>query len=284
MEALYRKLDEHGFAIFDALTMHVSTHKHRNLELAYVQSGSIEHIVNGEKHILHAGDYFIIDYAMCHSYNAIGQERLRVRNLVFRPRFLDVSLSGTCCFRELMSSYLLRFCYQTLRSDPTGITFHDTDGRIGALVNTITAEYRAEGYGYLEYIRSVLVEILILTMRKIGRNDNPDRRSKIVNQMIQYAESNYQKSLQLSCLAKELNYNAAYLSQKFSTEMGMPFTAYVHSIRVRKSCSLLENTDMKISQIAEAVGYRGSRYFNQIFKEHLSITPIAFRSVYKRGK
>lgn len=276
-----KKLAEQHFAVYDATSPGARLHRHTYLELGYVKSGTMEHTVDGIFYILRPGDYYIIDHAMSHMYKRITPDPLLVRNLIFSPSFLDKSLTGAYSFRDLMASYLLRFCYQTLRSDPTGIPFHDEDGQIGAVVDTIAQEYEAERYGHLEYIRSQLVAVLILTMRKIGRDGLGTSRSAAVNQMMDYADNHYRETLRLNELAKQLGYSASYLSQKFSVEMGMTFMEYIHEVRIRRTCLLLETTDLKVAQIAEAVGYESTQYLNKIFKKALSITPREFRAIYK---
>ena len=281
MKTISECIREYGFNYNSTPGSRVKEHCHKYLELAYLRRGSMEHCINGQKVILHAGDYFIVDHGVSHSYTRISEERILVQNLIFIPSFLDRSLTGTSSFRGIMTSYLLRFCYQSLQSDPTGVTFHDDDGTIRTLLDSIADEYESTRYGYLEFIRCALVEILILTMRKVGSQGQPRAKSSVVTQMVNYIDNNYQQQVRLNVLAKELGYSAPYLSQKFSQEIGVSFMDYLHQVRIQKSCQLLETTDMKISQIAAEVGYDGVKYFNQIFRKKLSVTPREFRAIHK---
>lgn len=272
-----------GFSIYNAGVSSVKTHSHRHLELAYIESGTMEHQINGQTQILHPGNYFIVDHGISHAYKRISEERLKVRNFMFYPEFLDRSLKSSSRFRDVMRSYLLRFCYQTLRSDPTGVPFEDSDGRICTLLNTIEKEFNSKGYGYVEYIRCALVEVLILTARMIGQQPFPQAKSRVVEELKVYAESHYLEPVKLQDAAAALGYCVPYLSQKFSAEMGVGFTDYLHQLRIQHGCRLLESTDLTVAQIAEKVGCDGAKYFTQIFKKKLSTTPGKFRSVYKKG-
>lgn len=272
-----------GFSIHNAGVSSVKTHSHRHLELAYIESGTMEHQINGQTQILHPGNFYIVDHGISHSYKRISEERLKVRNFMFYPEFLDRSLKSSSRFRDVMRSYLLRFCYQTLRTDPTGIPFEDSDGRICTLLNTIENEFNTKGYGYVEYIRCVLVEVLILTARMIGQQPFPQAKSRVVEELKTYAEEHYQEPVKLQDAADALGYCVPYLSQKFSGEMGVGFTDYLHQLRIQHGCRLLESTDLTVAQIAEKVGYDGAKYFTQIFKKKLATTPGKFRCVYKKG-
>ena len=274
-------LQKDYFAIYVAPSKNVAPHTHKNLEIAYIQSGHMRHNVNGNIDILHPGDYFIIDHAMTHSYDSISAEPLIVRNYIFAPRFLERSLSNTHSFHDLLGSYLLRFCYQNLRYDPTGVTFHDDTKQILALLDSISREYQQKNHGYLEYIRCVLTEVLILTARKIGTQAQKPDTSPLVSKMTAYADAHYTEPVRLNMLAEQLGYSVPYLSARFSREMGVSFMAYLHRNRIEYSCRLLESTDAKVLQIAQAVGYESEKYFNQIFKKHLGVTPKEFRKINK---
>ncbi len=281
MKTIAECIREYGFNYNSTPGSQVKEHRHKYLEFAYLRRGSMEHRINGRTVILHAGDYFIVDHGISHSYTRISEEKILVQNLIFIPSFLDRTLTGTNSFRDIMTTYLLRFCYQSLQSDPTGVTFHDDDGTIRTLLDSIAEEYESTRYGYLEFIRCALVEILILTMRKVGIQGQSRAQSVIVTQMVNHVNDNYQQQVRLNALAKELGYSVPYLSQKFSQEIGVSFMDYLHQIRIQKSCQLLETTDMRISQIAAEVGYDGVKYFNQIFKKRLSVTPREFRASHK---
>lgn len=272
-----------GFAIHNACVSSVKQHSHRHLELAYLERGMLEHSINGQMQILQAGQYFIVDHGSAHAYRRISEERIKVRNFMFYPEFLDRSLKSSSRFQDVMRSYLLRFCYQTLRSDPTGIPFSDTDGRIHALLDTIESEYDSKGYGYVEYIRCALVEVLILTARKIGQQPSQNIKSQVVQELKAYADAHYAEPVRLKDAAAALGYCVPYLSQKFAAEMGIGFTDYLHQLRLQQGCHLLESTDLTVAQIAEKVGYDGAKYFTQIFKQQLATTPGKFRAAYKKA-
>lgn len=47
--------------------------------------------------------------------------------------------------------------------------------------------------------------------------------------------------------------------------------------RMQKACELLCNTNLKIYEIAEMVGYTDSAYFSATFKKMLGVSPRQFR-------
>lgn len=274
-------LKNNHFSIFNSYAPNVREHGHKFLEFAYVRSGVMEHFINGSLQILRPGDYYIIDRGFKHYYNQVGDDRLIVCNILFYPSFLDHNLVGLDHFDDIMNSYLLRFCYRNLKDSPAGVVFHDHDGKILKLLDSLYEEYKLQKEGYLEYVRCLFVEILIHTMRKIGSKHTPEQKSEAISAITDYVSVHYKENIQLQDLSRKVGYSMSYISKKFRAEIGMSFMEYLQKIRIEQSCRLLETTDMKVSDIATAVGYENVKFFNQVFRRRLNISPREFRAYYK---
>jgi hypothetical protein len=86
----------------------VSMHNHAFLELTYVQKGTVEHILDGQKTVLREGDYFIVDYGSRHCYRTIDGKGFDNLDCLFLPELLDPFLKGAESLRVILS--LIR-CY-----------------------------------------------------------------------------------------------------------------------------------------------------------------------------
>lgn len=270
-------LAKHRFSVFVANGRRSDLHGHEFLEVSYITRGRMEHYIDGQRSILGAGDYFIVDYGTRHAYHQISQEPLQVVNLLFYPEFLDRTLAGSRRFEDVVNSYLLRFRYQTLRSSPTGKAFHDEDDRIRSIIDVLVGEFTGKDDGYIEYSRCLLVELLILTMRKIGSEEQSRDRSDTVSQICRYVYEHYAENIRLSDLARQYSYSVSHLSRKFQAETGVSFSAYLQRVRIEQSCRLLENRELRISDISAQVGYGDLKFFNKVFRDTLGITPSQFR-------
>lgn len=89
-------------------------------------------------------------------------------------------------------------------------------------------------------------------------------------------ESKYMTELSLDSCADQFGTYPKRLSVVFAQVTGKNFIDYLTDVRMEKAKELLCNTDEKINDIAERVGYKSS-YFNRIFKKHEGITPGEFR-------
>jgi Response regulator containing CheY-like receiver domain and AraC-type DNA-binding domain len=102
--------------------------------------------------------------------------------------------------------------------------------------------------------------------------------SRTIIQAKEYIENNYWDSeLSVQKMALKNNVNASYLSRTFKAEMSVNITDYIAKMRMQKALELLNNTDLKIYEIAAAVGYKSQHYFSFAFKHVLGISPIEYR-------
>lgn len=87
--------------------------------------------------------------------------------------------------------------------------------------------------------------------------------------------------LSLGTVAEYVGFNEKYFSTRFAKECGCTFIAYLNDLRIRRAQELLVQTDMKMYEISEAVGYGSVEHFNHIFKKKLCISPKEYRQSQK---
>src|SRR5438094_8270490 len=88
--------------------------------------------------------------------------------------------------------------------------------------------------------------------------------------------------LSLTKVAKFSNISANHLSEKFKKVAGINFVDYVARIRVGKARDLLQNSNLRISEIAFAVGFQSLSQFNRVFKKLTRQSPTQFRVAHKK--
>ena len=254
-------------------------HEHDFLELAYVLSGQATHTLDGVSSTLSKGDYFIVDYHKSHSYEQIGSEPFSIINCLFVPRFIDETLNGSHELSEVVNSYMIKLDFCRLKDHPTKFTYHDEDGHIGRLFQILHDEYTQKRVGYLETMRCYLVAIIIEIMRQIQAPNYAESESDMIRYTINYIHDNFQSKLSLGEITGHFNYSLAHASHTFKKETGMTFQDYVQYVRIRESCRLLTNTDKKVSEIAQLVGYSNIQFFNEVFRRQIGTSPREFRRI-----
>ena len=90
------------------------------------------------------------------------------------------------------------------------------------------------------------------------------------------------EELSLDQVAKSVNISANYLSEKFKKVTGTNFVDYIAQIRIKKASDLLHDVDLRISEIAFAVGFQSLSQFNRVFKKLTRRSPSEFRAAHAR--
>ncbi len=102
--------------------------------------------------------------------------------------------------------------------------------------------------------------------------------NKTVAEALAYAEKEmFNPELSLKTVAANIYSNESYLSRIFKKEMGLSLIEYITKKRIEESIRLLNNTDLKVYEIAESIGFRDSHYFSICFKKHTGVTVKEFK-------
>lgn len=244
----------------------VPTHGHEFLELTYITAGKVLHTLDGQEQTLGTGDYFIVDYGSRHSYRAIGETGYGNIDCLFLPELLDPSLKGTVSLRIVLDHYLLHYNIRALTQNPAHMAFHDEDGRILELLGRMRQESEGQAPGYTELLRCYLVEILLLTMRRLDDASSAAAGNDICGFLAAYVRDHYMEQISLQELAGRLNYSVSYISRIFKNGMGMSFMSYLQNYRVAEGCRLLASSDRTMEEVAAMVGYRDAKFFASLIR------------------
>jgi two-component system response regulator YesN len=122
-----------------------------------------------------------------------------------------------------------------------------------------------------EYVLECFMELQALILRKFK-----DNHTSIILKTIQHMENEFQHAT-LDSLAQKVFMTPSYLSLLFKTSTGKTFIEQLTDIRIDKAKYLLKNTYLKNYEVAESIGYQDSRYFSQIFKKKVGLSPSDYR-------
>jgi two-component system response regulator YesN len=100
----------------------------------------------------------------------------------------------------------------------------------------------------------------------------------MVKRVKKYVEDNYQDmQLRLSIFAEQNNVSLSYISKLFKHETGVSFTDYLIRYRIKRSLEFLSDTDYKVCEISERVGYSSQHYYCEAFKKVMGMAPTEYR-------
>ncbi len=110
------------------------------------------------------------------------------------------------------------------------------------------------------------------------RNRKEVRQNQSAMKIINYVNENYcDNTLSLKQISQEFGFNETYVSTLFRKVYGEKFSVVIEELRIKRACELIRNTDEKISEIAQAVGYSSDASFRRAFKKITGVAPGEYR-------
>lgn len=101
--------------------------------------------------------------------------------------------------------------------------------------------------------------------------------SELLKRAKEYIEKHYQKNVSNESIAKLFGFSPSYFSTLFKKHHGKTFIDHVTDVRIKHACWLLKETKKPTYAIASLVGYDDQRYFSQVFKRKIGVTPSEYR-------
>ncbi|MFC5470855.1 response regulator [Cohnella suwonensis] len=101
--------------------------------------------------------------------------------------------------------------------------------------------------------------------------------SALIAKVQSFIQDNLHTELTRDDIAHSIYRNPAYLSRLFRKETGFSLSDYIAQLRIEKAKRCLVETNDKISNIAEDVGYAHFSYFAKLFKKTTGFSPQEYR-------
>ncbi len=92
------------------------------------------------------------------------------------------------------------------------------------------------------------------------------------------------KDVSLKTLAARLDMHPSYLGSIFHQQTGYYFNDYLNEERLKYAAKLMENSNIRLKDIADMTGFSSQTYFNRQFKKYFNASPNAYRRELKLKK
>jgi len=101
---------------------------------------------------------------------------------------------------------------------------------------------------------------------------------KLIQTAVAYINEKFKDDVTLKDVSDHLYISPWYLSKLFHERIGITFSKYVVSLKINEAKQLLAQTNMRIYEVAEEVGYSNFRHFAKTFKSVEGVTPSQYRN------
>ncbi len=110
-----------------------------------------------------------------------------------------------------------------------------------------------------------------------GFEDEIKKNSDIIERINAYIGDHYMEDIGRNEIAAEFYLAPEYLSRLYRKKTGKLLKDYINEYRINKAKQLLQNEELLISDIAEAVGFSSFSYFSTMFKKYENMSPNDYR-------
>jgi AraC-like DNA-binding protein len=251
------------------------THFHNNYEVYYLLRGEKLFFVHDKLYKTEKGDMVIVKPNEVHRTSGV-QSAYTERILInFQYEFVEKLLKSEGI--ELL----------TLKNGASKLSFSMKEQlEIEKILNQILKEVDAKEYGYASSVR-VLLFLLLVKIYRVSLKGKIEEEPPIraiehkVMEIVNYININYSSNIYLNSIANKFYISESYLSRIFIKITGFHMSEYIQVVRMKEAQRLLRESDFKIIEIAEKVGFTQIAHFNKTFKKITETTPLKYRKSVK---
>lgn len=106
------------------------------------------------------------------------------------------------------------------------------------------------------------------------------RDARFIRQVQNYVYSCLETPMTVKTMAEEMGYSESGLRKRFKSALGFSPALYLKQMKMGRAASLLANTRLTVSEIAERCGYDSLFSFSRSFKQSLGKSPREYRRHY----
>ena len=189
---------------------------------------------------------------------------------------------ATYCFDVLESGTysLVEFDADQVGSTLFSLPLGNKDRLLKALRRMEYNNIIGHPYFALEQIHGVYEMLLSLLTEAHFLYVQPDK-ARVIEKIVDYISRHYRENLTNAALAKRCGISEVYFRKLFSEITGVSPITYLHKLRIGKAAELLQEGRMRMSEIAETVGYSSIYHFSAMFKKYQGMPPSKYERLFK---
>lgn len=99
----------------------------------------------------------------------------------------------------------------------------------------------------------------------------------LAQRALSYIQQHFSDPISLTSVAEEMGVAPAYLSTVFHREIGVSYSRTLLKFRMEEAARQLIQTNRKVQEIAQNVGFYSAKHFTHVFREYYHCSPMEYR-------
>ena len=265
----YQKLSEYESGSF-------MWHWHPEIEITYVQKGTMCYKVNHMVYHLKEGDIVFNNSGALHSGTMENQKDCAYIPVTFDSRliygFFQSTVNSKYVDPVIQDSMLPAICID--QSEPWHKPFREYLLRIIDLDEKKPDFYELDITICLQSMWRLLLEHITYEPQASRENSlEYDRIKKILS----YIEENYQNKITLNDIAGHIHLCENECTRLFKRHMNTTLFAFLQEYRIERSLEFLQD-DQPVSAVADKAGFSDPNYYSKVFAKIKGCSPREYRN------
>ena len=223
-----------------------------------------EHVADG---IRQAAQKLLEDTAWMQKLHLIGTNKTDELTTLWKNLFTEVRRGHI--EPDAFAQGMLQFL-----SDVEKVYHNLVDDEVQKQINACRKIYQFSG---VEAYEEAVMELVLGMHEKIRAQGEDHGVGQKMQQAIAYIQENYNKDLNMAVVSNYISMNYSVFSFEFKNYVGVNFVTYLKELRMKEAKKLLEETDKKVIEISQMVGYENEKHFMKLFKSICGVSPSEYR-------
>ena len=264
----YQKLSEYESGSF-------MWHWHPEIEITYVQKGTMCYKVNHMVYHLKEGDIVFNNSGALHSGTMENQKDCAYIPVTFDSRliygFFQSTVNSKYVDPVIQDSMLPAICID--QSEPWHKPFREY------LLRIIDLDEKKPDFYELD-ITICLQSMWRLLLEHISYEPQASRENSLeydrIKKILSYIEENYQNKITLNDIAGHIHLCESECTRLFKRHMNTTLFAFLQEYRIERSLEFLQ-ADQPVSAVADKAGFSDPNYYSKVFAKIKGCSPREYR-------
>ena len=265
----YQKLSEYESGSF-------MWHWHPEIEITYVQKGTMCYKVNHMVYHLKEGDIVFNNSGALHSGTMENQKDCAYIPVTFDSRliygFFQSTVNSKYVDPVIQDSMLPAICID--QSEPWHKPFREY------LLCIIDLDEKKPDFYELD-ITICLQSMWRLLLEHITYEPQASRENSLeydrIKKILSYIEENYQNKITLNDIAGHIHLCESECTRLFKRHMNTTLFAFLQEYRIERSLEFLQD-DQPVSAVADKAGFSDPNYYSKVFAKIKGCSPREYRN------
>ncbi len=257
----------------------IPVHWHDELEIIYVEKGTLNLAISGQEYKVKEGSVFIVNTKELH-FMGVDDLTTSYYTLLFPLEFISFQ-----SLDALEHDFLMPLRSKKLLFDNI-IIEDDINDEACTLVNKVIElnGHHCSDTTESDNVKQIQTRLVLLQFLELIIRRDKFQKNIITNNsdfqmdMLTYIQDNCSSKIKLSDLAERFHMSEKYISRYFKDHFNITITQYINHLRLSQAKNLLETTDESVTDIALKVGFSNVSHFIRNFKDNYHISPLKYRN------